>query len=144
MVLEAQQLVGTWSLVSAHARAADVTDEAPYGDAPRGVLTYTADGRVVAMVSYSDRARLSGDRVAAPVEERAAAFATFFAYAGRFAVREASVVHHVEVSSVENWVGTELVRLVELVGRRLTLRTPPVSVGGEVRVTELVWDRLEA
>ena len=119
------------------------TDDAPYGAVPRGVLTYTSGGRVAAMVSYGERPLLSDDRLAAPVEERAAAFATFFAYAGRFAVDEDTVVHRVEMSSVENWVGTDLVRVVELDGGRLTLRTPPVSVGGEIRVTELIWERVE-
>ena len=143
MVLDVRDLIGTWSLVSARASSGAATDDAPYGDAPCGVLTYSSGGRVVAMVSYGDRRLLSGDRVAAPVEERAAAFATFFAYAGRFEAQEDTVVHRVEVSSVENWVGTDLVRVVELNDRRLILRTPPVSVGGEVRVTELIWERVE-
>ena len=104
---------------------------------------YTSGGRVVAMVSYGGRALLSGDRVSSPAEERANAFASFFAYAGRFDVEDGHVVHHVDVASVENWVGTDLVRLVDRNGRRLTLRTPPLAVGGEIRVTELDWERVE-
>src|SRR3954454_24930503 len=131
----AASLVGTWALVSATASEDGTSDLAPFGDEPRGVLIYTSGGRVVAMISYSGRPLLSGDRISAPIDERAVAFASFFAYAGRFDVAGGRVVHHVEMASVENWVGTDLVRLVDFDGSRLTLRTPPVSVGGRIRVT---------
>ena len=139
----AHAVVGTWSLVAARAWTDSASDEAPYGEAPRGLLAYTAAGRVVAMISHGHRELLSGDRISAPVGERANAFASFFAYGGRFDVVDGRVVHHVEVASVENWVGTDLVRLMAFDGSRLTLRTPPLAVGGEMRVTELYWERIE-
>lgn len=52
------------------------------------------------------------------------------------------VIHHVEVASVENWVGTDLVRTLQIDGERLTLGTPPLLVGGKIQTTELVWERL--
>ena len=136
-------LVGTWALVAARSTSDNSVDEAPFGESPRGVLVYTADSRVVALISYSGRDHLSGDRISAPAHERAEAFASFFAYAGRYDVQDGRVVHHVEIASVENWVGTDLVRVLQLDGPTLRLRTPPVSVGGQTRVTELDWTRLE-
>ena len=97
------------------------------------------------LVSYGGRRPLSSsDRIAAPADERAEAFATFFAYAGRYSVDGDTVVHHVEIASVENWVNEKLVRVVVLAGNRLILRTPPLTVGGESRVADLVWERVVA
>jgi hypothetical protein len=52
------------------------------------------------------------------------------------------VVHHVEIASVPNWVGTDQVRDVKLEGDRLTLSTSNM-LGGERRLVELVWQRLK-
>ena len=135
-------LVGTWRLVSVFAVDVDGRrTEAPYGTNPTGLITYTADGRMSAVISYGGRRPLSGDRVSAPESERAAAFATAFGYAGRYQVRGSQVTHHVEVSTVQNWVNTDLVRTVAFDANRLTLRTPPTSVGGISRTTQLTFER---
>ena len=79
-------LVGTWKLVSVKATTdkGDV-DKAVLGENPSGLLTYTADGRMMAIISDDGRKPLSiADRVAAPAEERAQAYSTFMAYAGRY------------------------------------------------------------
>lgn len=139
------RLVGTWRLASASAWTADGnTDKPPFGSSPTGILMYTAEGRMAALISYGGRKPLSGaDRIAAPAEERAEAFATFFAYSGRYSLTGDKVVHHVEIASVENWVNTDLVRLIKLEGDRITLRTPPLSVGGTIITSELVWERVK-
>lgn len=97
---------------------------------------------MAAVISHGRRKVLSGDRISAPVEERAQAFATFFAYAGRYSIAGDKVLHHVEVSSVENWVNTDLGRSVTFEYDRIRLTTPPLSVGGVIQVTELVWERV--
>jgi hypothetical protein len=98
---------------------------------------------MMAIISYGGRKPLSGgDRIASPPDERAAAFATFFAYAGRYSVTGNKVTHHVEVSSVENWVNTDLIRIIRFEGDRMTLITQPISVDGKMRTSELVWERL--
>jgi hypothetical protein len=138
------KIVGTWRLVRASATIANVKNDAPYGSNPSGLITYTRDGKVMAIISHSGRKPLaSGDRISASVEERAEAFATSFSYAGRYSVAEEKIVHHVEIASVQNWVNTDLVRLVRIEGKRITLTTPPISVAGEIRTTELVWERIE-
>ncbi|MCA1603277.1 MAG: lipocalin-like domain-containing protein, partial [Acidobacteria bacterium] len=127
-------LAGTWRLVSASASTADGDrNDTPFGSSPKGVLIYTREGRMTAMISHSGRKPLSvTDRISAPTEERSEAFATFFAYAGRYSLSGDKVIHHVEISSVENWVNTDLVRFIKLEGDRLTIRTPPILVGGRV------------
>jgi hypothetical protein len=95
------------------------------------------------ILAHNGRQPLSvADSAAAPAAERAEAFATFFAYAGRYTFAGDRVIHHVEVSSLQNWVGTDQIRYARLQGNRLTLITPLVLDGGEQVVAELVWERL--
>lgn len=140
-----ESLVGTWKLVSASAiTASGDRNNTPYGPNPTGVLIYTREGKMAAMISHSGRKALSvADRVAAPAEERAEAFATFFAYSGRYTIMGDKVIHHVEVASVQNWVNTDLIRVVKYEGDRLTLITPPRSLNGRIETFELVWERVK-
>lgn len=136
---ENEKLVGTWKLVSAlSTSSAGERDEAPYGVGPDGLLTYAADGRVTALISYGGRKRLS---MQATVEEQAAAFKTFFAYSGSYALSANKVVHKIEISSIPNYVGQNLVRTVKFDGDRITLATPPALVNGKVQTVELIWQR---
>jgi|SRR5580692_785265 hypothetical protein len=138
------RLLGTWKLVSASsATASGERNDTPFGASPLGFLTYTQDGRVTAMVSYGGRKRLSSsDPLAAPAEEQAEAFRTFVAYAGRFTLHGDKVIHHVEISSIEDWVHTDLLRSIKFDGERLVLATPPMPDGGKIQTFELIWQRL--
>jgi Lipocalin-like domain len=138
-------LVGTWKLIS----ATDITDkgqviENAYGLNPTGFLTYAADGRMMAIVTNGGRKPLSVlDRISAPAKERAEAFATMVAYGGRYTLSGDKVIHQVEISSVQNNVGTDLVRtIVKVEGRRVTLRTPSFLRAGQQITEELVWERM--
>jgi hypothetical protein len=62
------------------------------------------------------------------------AASSFIAYAGTYGVRDDTVVHNVDVSSIQDWVSTNLVREASLVDEVLTLKTPE----GET----LQWQRL--
>ena len=128
------RVVGTWRLVAT----------SPTSPLQAGFITYTEDGRVSAILRHGGRKPLtSGDRISASIEERAEAFATLFAYAGSYDVDGDKVIHHVEIASVENWVNTDLIRLIRFDGDRITLTTPPLSVGGKIQTTELVWERVK-
>jgi Lipocalin-like domain len=140
---DAARVVGTWSLVSAWSSTDDGTKRESFGSSPSGVLTYGSDGRMMVLIANGGRKPLSADRVGAPEKERAEAFSTFLSYGGRYSLKEGKVVHHVEISSYPNWVGTDLVRTVAFEGDRITLTTPPISVGGKMQSTELVWERLK-
>jgi Lipocalin-like domain len=140
------KLVGTWKLVSvSSSTSAGERNETPYGASPVGFLTYTQEGRVTAMISYDGRKPLSnGDRSLATVEEQAQAFKTFIAYAGRYTLSGDKVTHHVEISSFQNYVNTDLVRNIRFQGDRIILTTPPASVNGKIQTLELTWQRLPA
>lgn len=140
---DAAGLVGTWKLASAWSSTDDGTKRESFGSSPSGMLTYGSDGRMTVLIANGGRKPLSADRVAAPEKERAEAFSTFLSYAGRYSLKEGKVIHHVEISSYPNWVETDLVRTVAFEGDRITLTTPPVSVDGKMRTTELTWERLK-
>jgi hypothetical protein len=137
-------IVGTWRLVSTTATTdkGDV-NKAVLGQHPSGLLTYTADGGVMAIISDDGRKPLSvADRVSAPAEERAQAYSTFMAYAGRYTFTCDKVVHHVEIASLQNWVNTDQTRFVHIEGNRLFVRNTPQLRGGVMVTIESVWERL--
>lgn len=138
-------VVGTWKLVSVTSKTekGDV-NSAVLGRNPSGLLTYTEDGRMMAIISDDGRKPLSiADRVAAPAEERAEAYSTFMAYAGRYTFTCDKIVHHVEVASLQNWVNTDQTRFISLQGKRLIVRNTPQMRGGMVVTLESVWERLK-
>lgn len=141
-LLKADALLGTWYLAEAyatddqHARLYDV-----YGDRPSGVIHYGADGRMMALIAHADRPLLSGDRQAAPADQRAAAYKTSIGYAGRFEMDGDWVMHHVDVSTYPNWVGGTLRRQAHLDAGRLVLLTAPQMQDGRQTVIRLVWQR---
>ena len=145
--LQKEMLVGTWRLIS----ASNVTDKGivkdqAYGQNPNGLLTYTADGRMMALITDGGRKLLSKYWRVAPAEEKAEAYSTSLSYAGTFTLSGNRVTHHVEVSSDPNRVNTDLVRIItKLQGHRVTLRTTaPIVWDDGVRYAyqELVWDRV--
>ena len=140
------KLVGTWRLVSASSTTSTGERiEAPYGPSPAGFLTYGADGRMTSLISYGGRKRLSfGGGTRSAQEERAEAFNTFLAYAGRYTLGDDEVTHHVEISSIQNYVNKDLVRSIKFDGDQITLTTPPMAVNGKIQTIELVWQRLPA
>lgn len=116
------------------------------GEAPDGLLAYTAGGTMVGIMGPGDRPRFSTEDVTGGTpEEQAAAFATFIAYGGRFAVDGDTVIHTVETSLFPNWIGTEQRRRFELSrdGRTLTVTSPPIAIGGMRRVQRLIWSRID-
>ena len=140
-VLENSRLVGTWKLVSVSSTTSGgKRSETPYGPSPSGFLTYTEDGRVAALISYDGRKPLSSG--GGTLEEQAEAFKTFLAYTGRYKLIGDKVTHLVEVSSIQNYVGKELVRGVKFHGDQITLVTPPTPMNGKVQIIELIWQRL--
>jgi hypothetical protein len=95
------------------------------------------------VISYGGRKPLSfGRSGAALMEEQAEAFKTCLAYAGRYTLTGDQVIHHVEVSSIQNYANKDLVRTVKFEGDQLTLVTPPMPVNGEIQTVALTWQRL--
>jgi hypothetical protein len=139
-------LVGTWKLISATETTKKGEVRAAYGwQNQQGLLTYTADGRMMAITTKGGRKPLSvSDNIRAPVDERAEAFATMTAYAGSYTLKGDKVIHHIEVSSMPNAVNSDQVRLItNLKGNSLSLRIlTMVNAGPQIAYREFVWERI--
>ena len=98
---------------------------------------------MTSLISYGGRKPLSfGGGTRSPQEEQAEAFNTFLAYAGRYTLSNDKVTHHVEISSIQNYVNKDMVRNIKFEDDRITLITPPMAVNGKIQTIELVWQRL--
>lgn len=96
-----------------------------------------------AMISFGGRKRLSSsDSRSTSVEEQAEAYRTFVAYAGRYTFNSDHVIHHVEISSIQDWAGTDLIRSIKFEGERIVLVAAPASGDAEPQSFELIWQRL--
>ncbi|MBP7336559.1 lipocalin-like domain-containing protein [Niveispirillum sp.] len=140
-------ILGCWQLHAAMEQRGGCTGPNPnYGSRPNGFLYYLPDGRVAVTIANDGRKPLSGtNRRMAPAEELAEAARTFDAYAGRFTLLAPDrIVHHVEVSSCQNEVGTDLVRQLSLNGDLLRLEPPPFHENDQTIIRWLVWRRLSS
>ena len=140
--LTADHFLGAWKLAVWDIQYADGRAPTyPYGNDAVGWIMYTPDGRMSVTVSSPRRAKLSTENVRkAPLEERLAAFDSYFTYTGSYTAEGTDVIHHVELSLNPNFCGTEQRRRAVFEGRRLTLSAEDV-VNGVRRTHRLVWER---
>lgn len=139
-------LVGGWRLRTWVSIADDGSETQPMGDAPDGLLTYTAGGTMIGIMGPGGRPRFATDDVTGgTADEQARAFATFIAYGGRYAVDGDTVTHDVETSLFPNWIGTQQRRrwALDPSGRHLTITSPPLVLGGATRIQRLTWERVD-
>ena len=139
MAGEAQQIVGTWKLVSVMYEDQATKALTPImGDNPRGYQIATKDGRSLALATPAGRKAPETD------DERAQAFRTMIAYSGRYRVEGSTITTKVEAAWNESWVGGEQVRFVRFEGDKLHIESPPMphpNVGGKVVRVIVTWER---
>jgi len=129
-------ILGVWTLRSFSMENVETTERSePFGPEPRGTLILHPDGRMAAMIAPRDRASLPQ---------------SFVAYSGRYRLEPPNrLVTSVDVSWLEQWIGSDQVRTYVLDGDTLELRTPPGRMprqdGGELTVRGVMsWAREEA
>ena len=136
--------IGTWKLNSYKIYRADGKIVQPFGEALSGYIHYYNNGYMSVAFSPANRPNFEGGTlISATDEEKITAFSTFIAYTGKYEIKGNTVLHHVEVSSVPNWIGTILTRHYQIEGKLLTLTTPPLAIGKQKRVGKLVWEKIE-
>ena len=91
------RLHGTWKLVSA------VREDIPsgattdmFGEKPQGVLNYSPEGRMIALIAHGNRKAAAAGR-ATPAEAEAL-YRSMLSYGGRYTVAGDVVTHHVDIS----------------------------------------------
>ncbi|MBM3601110.1 MAG: lipocalin-like domain-containing protein [Alphaproteobacteria bacterium] len=144
-VVPRERLIGTWRLKSWVVREDGGRETRPLGDAPEGLLTYTADGYMFALLMAPGRKpHAKDDPMGGTPAEAQASMAGFHSYSGRYRLEanEPVVVHSVELALLPNMIGTEQRRFYRFEGeRRVVLRTPPITRKGAYGVAELVWEK---
>ena len=136
------RLHGTWKLVSA------VREEIPsgtttlmFGEKPQGMLNYSPEGRMIALIAHGSRKAPANGRPTAAEAE--ALYRSMLSYGGSYSVAGDVVTHHVDISWNEAFTGGEQTRHFKLDGNRLTLSTPQSGdpIDGKMSVRRLVWER---
>ncbi|MBE7219439.1 MAG: lipocalin-like domain-containing protein [Caulobacteraceae bacterium] len=135
-------IVGTWLLRAFVVEdAATGAHHAPFGPAPRGVMTFQPDGRMTVVMT-------PGARAAPETEaERALAFQQLIAASGRYRLEPPDrFVIVVDVAWFEPWVGSEQVRRYRIDGDRMDIISAPTRLpqpgGADATVVATVsWRR---
>ena len=143
-MLSKDDLLGTWQLESwtiGYSDREEFTN--PFGEDPQGLLMYSADGWMSAAINRAGRARLPDDASPRrlPPEVQAAAYQSYFHYAGRYEVVDGDVIHYVTLSLNPNFPGTTQLRHAELDGHTLVLSGKDEAAGVS-RFHSLVWHRV--
>ena len=136
----AENLVGTWTLVSAITAHGGATTDI-YGPHPKGILTVDAHGRYVLVIARADLPRVAAsNRTRATPEETRAIVQGSIAHFGTVSVNAAAktLTFKIETSLFPKWDGTEQQRPFILTGDTLTYTVPSASGGGTATV---VWNR---
>ena len=136
------RLIGTWTLVSA------VREEIPsgaidymFGETPRGYINYSPDGRMIALITRSDRTAPGGKPTAAEAE---ALYRGMLSYAGAYSIAGDVVTHHVDISWNQSFNGGEQKRHFRFEGDRLILSTPQSHdpIDGKMSVRRMTWQKV--
>src|ERR1700757_3320213 len=97
-------LTGAWRLVAWRRIADDGVVTHPLGEDARGLLIYTADGRMAVQMAAADRPTLdTADPLGGDVQARADAYSTCLAYFGSYELKGDTVIHRIEASLYPNW-----------------------------------------
>jgi hypothetical protein len=141
----AQQLRGTWTLVSAvNEQEGKKTDV--FGPNPRGTLILTPEGRYAMIMVRAGLPKFAtNNRAKGTAEENQAVVQGSFAGFGRYTVESekeqtVTAILHLEGSTFPNWEGQDQKRFMTVVGDELRLTTPAAAIGG---TNHLVWKRAQ-
>ena len=136
MPLTKDDMLGAWALDEWYVEAEDGARKYPMGRDARGVIVYTGDGYMSAIVRAKDRF-LPADRPSD--EDRVEAFDTYVNYAGTWNVDDHdNVIHMVEHALDPNIQGLTITRAVDHEGARMTFSgAAPSGSGTHV----IVWKR---
>lgn len=117
----------------------------PFGEAARGLLVYSPDGWMSAVLSRADRAPLGVDRLEsswrATPAAKAAAFDGYLSYGGTWRLMGDTVVHSVTLAQTPELVGQDNRRCARLEGDTLTLSYTRTGRSGVLRTHTLTWSR---
>jgi hypothetical protein len=136
-----EQLIGAWTLVSWDGTRPDGSKYRDFGDNPKGINTFDANGRFSAIFLRPDLPKIaSGSRSNVTTDEARRFVQGALSYFGTYTVIEAEriIALHLEGTTFPN-MATEAKRLVTFISAdELKYRNPSSASGGQI---EVVWRR---
>src|SRR3954463_5443626 len=125
-------IVGTWNFVVAEVTAPDGKKSFPFGETPKGILIFTADGHFAQIHVAGDVPKIaSNNRLTGTAEEYAEIMRRSLSVFGTYTVDEANrtVTYHIVSSSFPNWEGQTQTRTIDKLSADEFVNSNP-GVGG--------------
>lgn len=138
-VASAQQLVGTYKLISFTSDYSDGTTVEAFGKLPNGYTIITPKRFMSLLVSDTRKPGTAPD-------DKLALYNSIIAYSGPYTIDGAKLITAVDVSWNQGWTGTKQGRTFTIDGNRLTLvtdRAPSALEPGKTVSARLVWEKIE-
>ena len=128
-----EAIVGAWDFVVAEVTAPDGKKSFPFGETPKGLLIFTADGRFSQIHAASDLPKIaSNNRLTGTPEEYSAIMRRSISVFGTYTVDEAkkTVTFKIAASSFPNWEGEAQERTIDKLTADEFVNTNPNVAGG--------------
>lgn len=142
----AEKIIGVWELQIWETIVDDSVVGYPLGEKASGFIAYYSVGFMSVNISARNRVRLATDDPFGGDPKLVALDAKgYLSYCGPFTVvSETEVIHHLNLCSFENWVGTDQHRHAKLDPNEdmLILSTAPVLMQGRMGGNRLTWKRI--
>ncbi|HWR17208.1 MAG TPA: lipocalin-like domain-containing protein, partial [Terriglobales bacterium] len=125
---QSPSIVGTWALTAADKLLPDGTRSHDYGDAPHGLVIFTADGHYSVQIYREQRTKFaSGDKTKGSPDEYKDASLGMSVHFGKYSVDpgKGTITFQIDRASFPNWDGTTQVRAFELKDDELSWKVPP-------------------
>ncbi|WP_158931665.1 lipocalin-like domain-containing protein [Acidisphaera sp. S103] len=135
---------GTWSLVSFTEKEHETgTVCYPLGRCPHAMVIYTVDGYVSTIFVSDGRQAPTSEQ---PSEsEKAGLYSTMVAFSGRYRLEGHTLTYYPDISWNETWTGKSQMRLFELDGDDLSVRSTPFlsPLSGKRTTISMRWKRMK-
>ena len=135
---DADNLIGTWKLVSWQVLVDNGPPQNVFGAHPKGFLILTREGRIMVLTTAENRRAGMGDA------ERAALHKSMLAYSGKYRIEGNDLITVVDASWNEEWNGSEQRRHFRIEGDKLFIVSAPapsIVYPGKTDFRRIVWER---
>src|SRR4051794_36919321 len=127
------QIVGSWDFVVAEVTAPDGKKSFPFGETPKGLLIFTADGHFAQIHIAGDAPKIaSNNRLTGTAEEYAEIMRRSLSVFGTYSVDETNrtVTYQIVSSSFPNWEGQAQTRSIDKLTVDEFVNSNPGIAGG--------------
>ena len=134
------QIVGSWNFVVAEVTAPDGKKSFPFGETPKGILIFTADGRFAQIHVAGDVPKIaSNNRLTGTPEEYAEIMRRSLSVFGTYTVDEANrtVTYNIVSASFPNWEGETQTRVIDKLTADEFVNTNKSVAGGRGSASNL-------